>query len=99
MFTLVTKFNDQIMADVPKLSPQVNYVIFSSGPSSEFKNKYTTNVGNGAMAQFRGISATSHGKCFVNGIGGHAKSIIRQKVMSKNDDVNVHRIWPPLWHS
>ena len=33
--------------------------------------------------------ATSHEKCVVDGIGGRAKSIVRWKFMSKNDDVIV----------
>ena len=41
------------------------------------------------MAPFRGISATSHGKYFVHSIGGRAKSIVRKKPMSKNNDVVV----------
>ena len=31
----------------------------------------------------------SHGKGVVDGIGGRAKSIVRRKVISKNDDVIV----------
>ena len=41
MFTFVIKLYDQIMIDVPKVSPQATDVIFSDGPSSEFKNKFT----------------------------------------------------------
>ena len=33
--------------------------------------------------------STSHGKGVVDGIGGRAKSIVRRKVMNKNDDVIV----------
>ena len=36
VFTFVTKLYDQIMIDVPKVSPQVNDVILSDGPSDEF---------------------------------------------------------------
>ena len=57
VFTFVTKLYDQIMIDVPKISPQINYVIFSDGPSSEFKNKYTMELlagpvqcGNGTVS-------------------------------------------------
>ena len=33
--------------------------------------------------------STSHEKCVVDGIGGHAKPIVRRKFMSKNYDVIV----------
>ena len=36
---------------------------------------------------FHRNTATSHGKGVVDGIGGYAKSIVRLKVMGKNDDV------------
>ena len=41
VFSFVTKLYDQIMIDVRKVSPKVDDVIYSQGPSSEFKNKYT----------------------------------------------------------
>ena len=47
--------------------------------------------------------ATSHEKCVVDGIGGRAKSIVRRKFMSKNDDVIVLSSQDfatlALWHS
>jgi len=63
-------------------------VIFTDGPSSEFKNRY-------CMKLLRSISekhkrqvswkyfATSHGKGVINGISGKAKSLVHEKVMIK----------------
>ena len=77
---MVTKLYDQIMIDVPKVSPQVNYVIYSDGLSSEFKNKYTMKLVAELAQKVNGIiswkySATSHGKGFVDSIGGRVKQI------------------------
>ena len=76
------------MIDVPKVSSQEKDVIFSDGPSSEFKNKFTMKLPaelaqkvNGTIS--RKYSATSRGKGFVESIGGHVKSIVRKKLMSK----------------
>ena len=42
------------------------------------------------MALFhRNIAIPWHGKGVIDGIGGRAKSIVRRKVISKNDDVIV----------
>ena len=92
VFAFVTKLYERILIDVPKASPQVPDVIFSDGPSSEFKNKYAMKLlatlaetisGTFAWKYF----ATSHG--VVDGVGGRAKSIVRQKVISKSEDVIV----------
>ena len=69
---------------IPENNDIGNEVIWSDGPSSEFKNKYTMyllkKLGNTYKKRFSWkFSATSHGKGIVNGIGGRAKSLVRQK--------------------
>ena len=66
----------------------VNYVIYSDGPSSEFKNKYTMKLVAELAQKVNGIilwkySATSYGKGFVDSIGGRVKSIVMKKLRSK----------------
>ena len=72
----------------------VTEVIWTDGPSSEFKNRY--------MAYFLQVlskrynkpfcwkySATSHGKGVVHGIDGRAKSIVRAAVMSRSEKAPI----------
>ena len=89
----MNRLYDCIVMDVPK-APNISDVIFSDDPSSEFKNKYAMKLlaivadkvnGKAAWKYF----ATSHGKGVVDGIGGRAKLLVRQKTMSKGDDVIV----------
>ena len=66
-------------------------VIWSDGPTSEFKNRFMVKFIKVLNEKYNRnvtwkFSATSHGKGVVDGIGGGAKSIVRQKVMSKNRD-------------
>ena len=63
-------------------------IIFSDGPSSEFKNKFAMKVistlaKQGNRTVWWKYFATSHGKGVVDGIGGRAKSMVRRAVMSK----------------
>ena len=62
--------------------------IYSDGHSSEFKNQYMIkllhNVSKQRSAKFtRDYFATDHGKGVVDGIGGKAKSMVQQQVLSK----------------
>lgn len=64
-------------------------VIYSDGPSCEFKNKYMAKVLHLLSNKYGGewywkFFATSHGKGVVDGVGGRAKSLVRQKCMSKS---------------
>ncbi|KAG1651824.1 hypothetical protein GQR58_026730 [Nymphon striatum] len=66
-----------------------NEIIWSDGPSSEFKNKFTMQIlkdlGEKLGKSFTWkFSATSHGKGIIDGIGGRAKYLVRHKVMSKS---------------
>ena len=66
-------------------------VIWSNGPSSEFKNKYmcfliqelSKKYGKPFIWKF---SATSHGKGIVDGVGGKVKLSVHKKVMSLGKD-------------
>ena len=68
--------------------------IYSDGPSSEFKNQYMMkllhHVSKQHSAKFTwDYFATGHGKGMVDGIGGEAKSMVRQQVLSKNKNAAV----------
>ena len=71
-----------------------NLVIYSDGPSSEFKNRYMVRLVSilakryGCLVEWK-YFATSHGKGVVDGIGGAAKSGVRRKVMSKRDNADI----------
>ena len=79
------------------MSPNENIdteIIWSDGPSSEFKNKYmcfliqelSKKHGKPFIWKF---SATSHGKGVVDGVGGKIKSSVHKKVMSLGKDQAV----------
>ena len=68
---------------------EVEDIIFTDGPSSEFKNKYAMQLLYSLSQKYkRNFSwkyfATSHGKGVVDGVGGRAKSLVRQKSLSKS---------------
>ena len=63
-------------------------VIWSDGPTSEFKNKFMRHLIEKLSLKYNKtftwkFSATSHGKGVVDGIGGKVKSTVRRKVMSQ----------------
>ena len=56
-------------------------IIWSDGPTSEFKNRYTRKLMEGLSETFNKefvwkFSATSHGKGVVDGVGGNVKSCV-----------------------
>ena len=64
------------------------YIIWPDGPTSEFKNKFMVKFLQILSQKYQHpftwkYFATSHGKGVVDGVGGRAKSLVRQKVMSK----------------
>ena len=72
----------------------VEEIIWSDGPTSEFKNKYMMKLLHQLSIECnkmfpRKFSATSHGKGVVDGIGGRAKSLVRQKVMSRCSEPTI----------
>lgn len=63
-------------------------IIWSDGPSSEFKNQFMVKLLQQLSHKFKRpfqwkYFATSHGKGIVDGVGGNAKSLVRAEVMSK----------------
>ena len=73
VFTFVTKLYDQIMIEV---SPQVNDVIYSDGPSSEFKNKYTMKL----LAQ-KVNGTVSWNLCHITKVNCQAEGYEQKKTM------------------
>ena len=66
-------------------------IIWSDGPSSEFKNQFMRQLIEDFSLQYGKkfiwkFSATSHGKGVVDGIGGNVKSNVRRQVMSMKKD-------------
>lgn len=79
MYEKLEKIKDSIQPEVD--------VIWSNGPSSEFKNRFMVKLLKVLSAKYSRpfhwkYFATSHGKGVVDGIGGSAKSLVRQRVMS-----------------
>ena len=69
-------------------------IICSDGPSSEFKNRFMVHLLQYLSDKFKKpfiwkYFATSHGKGIIDGVGGRAKSLVRQAVMSKADDAPI----------
>ena len=67
--------------------PGAVHIIWSDGPSSEFKSKFRVKFFQSHTQEHKTdfvqkYFATSHGKG-VDGIGGKAKAFVRAKVMSK----------------
>ena len=69
-------------------------IIYSDGPSAEFKNKYMVKLLHLLSEKYNKkfiwkYFATSHGKGVVDGLGGSAKSLVRTKTKSKGDGAVV----------
>lgn len=69
---------------------QYEEVIWSDGPSSEFKNKFMVKtlelLSDKYNTQFSWkYFATAHGKGIVDGVGGNAKRLVRMKMMSQGE--------------
>ena len=69
-------------------------ILYSNGPSSEFKNKFIQKILLDISKELKinimwKFFATSHGKGVVDGIGGSAKACVRARVMSKDEKVVV----------
>ena len=72
----------------------IEEVIWTDGPSSEFKNRFMAAFLKQLSGKYNKTFtwkyfATSHGKGVVNGIGGRAKSLVRSAVMSKQSSAPV----------
>ena len=69
----------------------IEEIIWTDGPSSEFKNKYIVHLLRRLSEKYSKsftwkYFATSHGKGVVDGIGGNCKAIVRKKCFSKGKD-------------
>ena len=66
-------------------------IIWSDGPSSEFKNKFMRHLMETLSKKYAKpfmwkFFSNSHGKRVGDGVGGKVKSTVRRKVMSKRKD-------------
>ena len=71
--------------------PRAVNIIWSNGPTSEFKNKFMVKFLQSHSQKHKTAFSskyfiTSHGKGVVDGIGGKANALVWTKVMSKGDD-------------
>ena len=84
VFTFIMQLLDEI-----KFQPGEELIVYSDGPSSEFKNKFITGKLLFLLsdklkrnAQWK-YFATSHGKGVVDGIGGAAKARVCEQIKSR----------------
>ncbi|XP_071034011.1 uncharacterized protein [Parasteatoda tepidariorum] len=80
-------YNEVFANDTPENIPEKE-VIWSDGPSSEFKNKYMVKLLHLFTEKYKKdfiwkYFATSHGKGVVDGVGGNVKRLVRQKMMAQ----------------
>lgn len=66
----------------------IQNIIWSDGPSSEFKNKFMVKLLHHLSLKYNRkfiwkYSATSHGKGVVDGVGGNVKRLVKQKMLSQ----------------
>ena len=86
------KFIDHLYENkIPEDDIVEKEIIWSDGPSSEFKNKFMWHLMKTLSKKYAKpfmwkFSATSHGKGAVDGVGGKVKLTVRRKVMSKGKD-------------
>ena len=78
----------------PENVPDVEEVIWPDGPSSEFKNRFMVFFLEHLSKKYKKpftwkYFATCHGKGVVDGIGGRAKSIVCNNVMSKSPNAPI----------
>ena len=69
-------------------------IIYTDGPSSEFKNRYIVKLVSMFSKEFQykvslKYFATSHGKGIVDRIGGSAKSLVRKRVMNQSKNAVI----------
>ena len=82
-------FINELVQHLPYINYNEKLVIYTDGPSSEFKNKFCVNFLS-ILSKELNIEvqwkyfATSHGKGVVDGIGGSAKSLVRSQSKSKS---------------
>ena len=69
-------------------------IIYTDGPSSEFKNRYIVKLVSMLSKKFQckvswKYFGTSHRKGVVDGIGGSAKSLVRKRVMNQGKNAVI----------
>lgn len=88
IFVFLDFFYSEIIKETPGISEEV---IWSDGPSSEFKNKFMVRTLQ-LLAQKHNRKftwkyfATSHGKGVVDGVGGNIKRLVRMKMMAQGEN-------------
>ena len=86
------KFLDHLHEnEIPEDDSIEKEIIWSNGPSSEFKNKFMWHLMETLSKKYATpvmwkFSATSHGKGAVDGVGGKGKIMVRRKLMSMGKD-------------
>ena len=88
----IGKFLDHLYEnEIPEDESVEKEIIWSDGPSSEFKNKFMRHLMETPSKKYAKpfmwkFSATSHGKGVEDGVCGKVKSKVRRKVMSNGKD-------------
>lgn len=91
IFVFLDFFYREIIKENPEISEEV---IWSDGPSSEFKNKYMVKTLQ-LLTQKHNRTfmwkyfATSHGKGVVDGVGGNIKRLVRMKMMAQGNECAI----------
>jgi len=83
-----------LLEDIITKSNPSEYIFWSDGPSSEFKNRFMVKLLRIFSATYKKkftwkYFATSHGKGVVDGVGGNIKRLVRVKSMSQGEGVIV----------
>jgi len=91
--TFIQHLYEELQPNSPDMK-NVEEVIWTDGPSSEFKNRFMAHLLQELSTKYKKIFkwkffATSHGKGIVDGIGGRAKSIVRYKTRSQGDTAPI----------
>lgn len=86
-------YDKELVPDSPVMQG-TEEVIWTDGPSSEFKNRFMASLLKELSVKYNKTFtwkyfATSHGKGVVDGVGGRAKSLVRSAVMSKRKSAPV----------
>ena len=92
--TFVNQLYDKELSPISPEMQDIEEVIWTDGPSSEFKNRFMASFLKEKSAKYYKnftwkYFSTSHGKGVVDGIGGRAKSLVRSAVMSKQKSVPI----------
>ena len=89
IFTFINALTDYIQFEKGDM-----LIIYTDGPSSEFKNRYIVKLVSMLSKKFQckvswKYFVSSHGKGVVDGIGCSAKSLVRKRVMNQGKNVVI----------